>query len=79
MRKYRTGNVAVNIKCPYYRATGDKYIECEGPVNETKNKMMFQSVKKRHDFQEKNCFKCKNLCPIADAIEKKYENEKGVI
>lgn len=79
MRKYREGNVAVNIKCPYYRATGEKYIECEGAINDTKNKILFESVKKRHTFQGNNCFKCKNSCPLAEAIEKKYDSEKGVV
>lgn len=67
---------AMNVKCPYYRATGDKYIECEGVACDTKNKIMFTTARRRSEHQSRHCFKYPNECPIAKANEEKYSVAK---
>lgn len=77
MKTYKKGNAVVNTKCPYYRASGEKYIECEGVVCDSKNRSIFSTAKQKREYQERHCFKYKSQCPIAESIEKKYGSQES--
>jgi len=63
-----------NVKCPYYKTCGDKYLTCEG-FNTEILKQRFKSSDDIEKFQRRNCFKYPNKCVIAIANDEKYARE----
>lgn len=63
------------IRCPYYRREDrkDRKIKCEGVVDSTEMEQRFRSNQALMDHREKYCMENYRACPLAMALDRKYE------
>lgn len=62
---------AVNVKCPFYRTQGKKWIKCDGIAEGTAITQDFTSEVQKEYYQEEKCWDAYCDCPLAQLIEKR--------
>jgi hypothetical protein len=69
---------AANAVCPYYQRESGKSLTCEGLIDGTVCTMRFDSAEARLEWQAMSCemHNYQRCCPLAAALEKKYEEEQ---
>lgn len=69
---------SVYVKCPYYKREErkpQKKIVCEGVLERTSLHQMFETVPDLKNHKDSFCKGDYNKCPIAEALNRKYEYE----
>lgn len=67
--------IAKDVRCPYYIKEDGSKIHCEGYEEGTYIHLVFPSPSSRRDYQIDVCCYDYNECPIADMLNKKWEEE----
>lgn len=62
---------AVNVKCPFYRTQGKKWVKCDGIEEGTTITQDFASEVQKEYYQEGYCWDAYAKCPLAQLIEKR--------
>lgn len=62
----------VNVQCPYFRATSDRCVRCEGAIPGTVSTTAFRSCKGRKVHMERLCCGRYWECPQYQAADRKY-------
>lgn len=69
---------AANAICPFYQRESGKSLTCEGMIVGTVCTHRFRDEESRLKWQAMNCEMLNywNCCPLAAALQKKYEEEE---
>ncbi len=67
--------VGAHFQCPFYFATANNHITCEGLIKNTKTRHTFKSKKKKLEFQYKYCCDFENYpnCIHCQTIQSLYD------
>lgn len=63
----------IMTRCPYYLRSSKYSIGCEGVVEGTEALTKFDDLDKKSVFQEKECFRYPNDCPIAKEHDRRMQ------
>ena len=75
--RYKDANkILPNVKCPYFVSVTEKAISCEGVSKSNKVVVCFETKGKKMDHINSYCYNFPNSCPIAKAVDRKYEVNK---
>ena len=61
---------AVNVRCPYYRTQGKKWVKCDGIIEESAITQDFANEIQKEFYQENYCWNKYQNCPLVKLIEK---------
>ena len=61
---------AVNVRCPYYRTQGRKWVKCDGIIEESAITQDFANEIQKEFYQENYCWNKYQNCPLVKQIEK---------
>ena len=62
-----------NTVCPYYQRESQYTISCEGLIGETDTVQRFTKEKSKENYQQKECYRYPNECPIAKMLDRRYK------
>ena len=72
----------VEVICPFFDKGGRGYIQCEGVIENTFNRMLFISLdghpldKERDAYSTIFCEQCFEECEVYKMLNRKYEDKK---
>lgn len=66
----------VNAKCPFYSASGEERIICEGVTDKCISILKFEGKKSRIRHREMYCDSHYERCALYKALEGKYAEKK---
>lgn len=63
-----------NTVCPYYQRESQYTISCEGLVEGADAVQRFTKEEDKEKYQQKECYRYPNDCPIARLLDRRYRD-----